>query len=60
MRSRKKIPPHIHRRNAAGRAICTFQNHFLAGLASVDPDFPIQVWGQTPAAGGNHIKFIAQ
>ena len=23
-------PPHIHRRNAAERAICTFKNHFIA------------------------------
>ena len=30
-------PPHIHRRNAAERAIRTFKNHFLVGLASCDP-----------------------
>ena len=40
----EKVPPHIHRRNAAERAIRTFKNHFLAGLASVDPKFPIQEW----------------
>ena len=38
------VPPHIHRRNAAERAIRTFKNHFLAGLAGVDPDFPIKQW----------------
>ena len=31
------VPPHIHRRNTAERAIRTFKNHFLAGLASVNP-----------------------
>ena len=40
----EKVPPHIHRRNAAERAICTFKNHFLAGLASMDPTFPITQW----------------
>ena len=37
-------PPHIHRRNAAERAIRTFKNHFLAGLASTDPHFPLYLW----------------
>ena len=34
-------PPHIYHINAAERAIRTFKNHYLAGLASVDPSFPI-------------------
>ena len=29
-------PPYMHRRNAAERAIRTFKEHFLAGLASMD------------------------
>ena len=37
-------PPHMHRINAAERAIRTFKNHFLAGLASVDPTFPVNEW----------------
>ena len=37
-------PPHIHQINAAERAIRTYKNHFLAGLASVDPTFPINGW----------------
>ena len=36
------VPPHLHRRNAAERAICTFQNYFLAGLATVDKKFQFQ------------------
>lgn len=37
-------PPHVHRRNAAERAIQTFKNHFIAGLCSTDPTFPIHLW----------------
>ena len=39
-------PPHIHRRNAAERAIRTFKNHLIAGLSSVDPTFPLHQWDQ--------------
>ena len=35
------VPPHTHRRNVAERAIQTFKNHFKAGLASIDPNFPL-------------------
>ena len=38
------VPPHIHRRNAAERAVQTFKHHFLAILASCDPDFPVSEW----------------
>ena len=37
-------PPYIHRQNAAERAIRTFKEHFLAGLASLDPNFPMHLW----------------
>ena len=37
-------PPHAHRRNAAERAIRTFKNHFVAGLCSLHPDFPLPLW----------------
>ena len=38
------VPPGIHRRNAAERAIRTFKNHFIAGLSSVDTNFPLHLW----------------
>jgi hypothetical protein len=38
------VPPHCHRRNAAERAIRTFKKHFVAGLSSVDPSFPLHLW----------------
>lgn len=34
----------MHRRNAAERAISTFKDHFIAGLASTDKLFPIHLW----------------
>jgi hypothetical protein len=38
------VPPHCHRRNAAERAIRTFNEHFVTGLSSVDPDFTLNLW----------------
>jgi hypothetical protein len=38
------VPPHFHQRNAAERAIRTFKEHFVAGLSSVDPSFPLHLW----------------
>ena len=35
------VPPYTHRRNLAERAIQTYKNHFKAGLASVNPKFPV-------------------
>ena len=32
--------------NAAERAIGTFKSHFIAGLATTDPKFPIRLWDQ--------------
>ena len=38
------VPPHQHRQNAAERAIQTWKNHFIAGISSLNPKFPIQEW----------------
>ena len=38
------VPPHNHRANLAERAIQTFKAHFIATLASADPDFPLSQW----------------
>jgi hypothetical protein len=38
------VPPHCHRRNAAEHAIRTFKEHFVSGIASANPDFPLQLW----------------
>jgi hypothetical protein len=33
-----------HRRNAAEQAIQSFKKHFVAGISSVDPTFPLHLW----------------
>jgi hypothetical protein len=38
------VPPRCHRRNAAERAIRTFKEHFVAGISTVDPSFPMHLW----------------
>ena len=38
------VPPHVHRRNRAERAIRTFKDHFLAILAGAAPTFPRDRW----------------
>jgi hypothetical protein len=40
----KLASPHIQRKNNTERAIQTFKNHFIAGLCSVDPTFPLKLW----------------
>ena len=40
----QKVPPHMHRRNAAERAIQTFKSHLLSGLATCHSEFPISEW----------------
>ena len=40
------VPPHMHRINAAERAVRTFKNHFIADLCTVDPSFPFYLWGR--------------
>jgi hypothetical protein len=37
------VPPHCHIRNAAEGAIHTFKENCVAGLAPVDPDFPLHL-----------------
>jgi hypothetical protein len=37
-------PPHMHRHNAAERAIQTLKYHFIAILCGTDPDFPLHLW----------------
>ena len=37
------VPPHLHRRNSAEPAIQKFKNHFIAGLARVNKNFPVHL-----------------
>ena len=38
------VPPHLHRRNAAERAIQTFKNHFISGMVSIHKYSPLHLW----------------
>jgi hypothetical protein len=38
------VPPHVHRRNSAERAIRTWKKYFVAGICSTDPAFPLHLW----------------
>ena len=38
------VTPHLHRQNAAERAIQTSKNHFISGIVSTHKDFPIHLW----------------
>ena len=40
------VPPHLHRANAAERAIRTWKNHFISILCGLDPRFPLQLWNK--------------
>jgi len=37
-------PPHNHRRNYAEKAIGVFKDHFISGLCSLHPSFPLHLW----------------
>ena len=40
------VPPNNHRVNAAKRAISTFKDHFIAGLCTINPNCPLQLWDE--------------
>ena len=45
------VPPDNHRKNAAERAIQTWKNHFIAGIASLPGDFPMSEWDRLVLQG---------
>ena len=38
------VLPNLHRTNAAEKAIGIFKDHFISGLATVHPSFPLHLW----------------
>ncbi len=40
------VPPHNHQANMAERAIATFKEHFIVGLANVSRNCPLQLWDE--------------
>ena len=52
------VPPHVHRRNSAERAIQTFKNHFIAGLCSTDKAFPMHLWDRLLAQAATTLNLL--
>ena len=54
------VPPNVHQRNIAERAIRTFKAHFLSVLAGVDPTFPRFMWYKLLLQTEMTINFLQQ
>ena len=54
------VPPGIHRRNEAERAIHTFRAHLLAMLSGVAPDFPQLLWDLLLVKTEMTLNFLRQ
>ena len=52
------VLPHMHRRNAAGKPIKTWKEHFIAGLSSVYPKFPLLEWNRLIFQGMLTLNFL--
>jgi hypothetical protein len=52
------VLPHCHLRNAAERAIQTFKEHFVAGLSSVYPSFPLHLWDRLLPQAGTTLNLL--
>jgi hypothetical protein len=48
-------PPHVNRSKNSERAIQTFKNHFISGICSVDPTFPLKLWDKLLPRSNNHF-----
>ena len=51
------IPPRIHCRNAAEKAIRTWKEYFITGDSSVHPDFPLLEWDSLAFQGMMTLNF---
>ena len=38
------VPPYVHRVNEAEKAIDSYKNHFISGLSTLHPEFPLHLW----------------
>jgi hypothetical protein len=52
------VEPHVHRVNAAERAIQTFKNQFIGALGTTDGEFPIQLWDKLAPHVQDCIKLL--
>ena len=54
------VPPDIHRRKAAERAIHTFMAHLVAVRSGVAPDFPQFLWDLLLVQTEMTLKFLCK
>ena len=54
------VPPGMHRRNSAERAILTSKNHFIAGLCSTNPSLLLYVWDKLVVHANLMLNLIRQ
>jgi hypothetical protein len=54
------FPPHLHRQNAAEKAIQKFKNHFVAMLCSTDTQFPIHLWDRLIPQAVTNLNLLRQ
>ena len=38
------VPPYMHRVNASEKVIDSYKNHFISGLDTFHPEFPLHLW----------------
>ena len=54
------VPAGMHRCNTAERMIQSFKTHFITGLVSVDPNFPMNLWDKLVDQAEATIKMLIQ
>ena len=52
------VPPHIHQRNDAEKAIATWKEHFIAGLSSMHPEYSLIEWDRLTKQGIMTLNFL--
>jgi hypothetical protein len=52
------VNPDDHRVNAAERAIQTWKNHWIAGMGTLDPKCPMQLWCQFIEQGQDTLNML--
>ena len=54
----QKVSPHNHRANTSERIIETAKHHFIAGMAGIDENHPIQEWDRGVAQSQRTLNML--
>ena len=54
----QKVPPHCHQANAAERATERGKHHLIAGLSSLDEEFPMNQWDKLIPQGEESLNML--